>query len=73
MIISRYGPPMNLEIFENKLLPFVATEAADYIIDELMIKCSKRLYARYINDKVPEYACNENIFVNHALVAAEII
>lgn len=73
MIISHFGPPLNLEIFETKLLNFVAPEAADYIIEELMIKSSKRLYAKYINDKVPEYACNENIFVNHALVAAEII
>lgn len=64
--------PLNLEIFDNKLLTFVSVEAADYIIEELLIKCSKRLYAKYITNKVPEYVCNENIFVNHALVTCEL-
>ena len=59
--------------FLNPFLSFESIEISDYIIDEFLTQGAKKLYLKYLREKLPEHNGQYIVDINRGVLQLEMI
>lgn len=57
----------------SPLISFESVEISDYILDEICQQAAKRLYSKYIKEKIPDHNGNYVVGINRGIVQLELV
>lgn len=60
-------------LFANPFLSFESIEISDYIIDELLDQGAKKLYLKYLKDKMADHNGQYMININRGVLQLEML